>query len=332
MRVEFSPEVLSISQYWELLNRITYFFGEERHLWYTDDPDTLVSSDWFVSADETREKRRRQELFERSVNLETYLRSQYPEGGPHSIRITVSTATRTIAGTRLSPDDAYCTLNRPGYIAVEDAESDRAFLDAMVHAFNRIPIYEALENNWIELAHMGGCGQLLRTLDRIRKRDPGPMRTVVLVDSDRLLPGEETENVRKVNRHCPRFDACGHVLCKREAENYLPLGVLFLRKGRPAQCFARAFRRLSQKQRDFFDMKNGFPAAGIPEKQTDLYATVNSRDKDILQRGCGDSCWERFLLTDALHGNLFSKEEIKKICIDDPDEIPRILDSIEELI
>lgn len=328
MRVEFTPEVLSDSQYWGQLDRIIHFFEEERHLWYAEDPDALVSSNWFVSEDNTRASRRQKEMFEKSVVREAYLRAEYTEGGPHSIRITVATDTAEITGTRLSPQHAYRSLNRPGYVAVEDAESDRAFLDAMVHAFDRFPIYEALKNNWIELEHMGGCGQLERTLKRIRQKAPGPMRTLVLLDSDRLLPEEETENVRNVNRLCPDFNACGHVLRKREAENYLPIGVLFHGKVK----FARTFNQLTRKQRDFFDMKKGFPASGIPETQRDLYSGVNNKSKDRLQRGCGESCWELFRCTNGPHKNLFNEDEIRNICPDDPDEIPRILDSIEQFI
>jgi len=325
MRVEFSSEVLSDPKWYDYLDRIVYFFDEERHIWHSEDPDDVTNSDWFSAEDDSRSARRIRELFEKSVVQEEYQRA---EGLRHSICIVVSGNTLDETGTMLAPNDAYRALNRPGYVVVEDAESDSAFVNAMVQAHGRDPIDEAIEKGWLQFEHMGGCGQLERTLKRIRSEpngSPGPMRTVVVVDSDRLFPGQETENSRRVDRLCSEFGAVGWVLQKREAENYLPIPVL---NNAGSLQILRAFGRLSQLQKDFFDMKHGFPNEGIPPEQNVLYQGVSNVDIERLKRGFGTDCWRLF----HRHTNLFTADEINKICPDDSEEISRILDSLESLI
>ena len=293
MRVEFSSEVLSDPRCYSILDRIVHFFDEERHIWHSQDPDAVKNSDWFSSEEDSRSARMIKELFEKSNVQEEYTPT---ESGRHSICIVVSGSTLDETGTTLAPNDAYRALNRPGYVVVEDAESDSAFVNAMVQAYDRYPIYAAIENGWLQFEHMGGCGQLERTLRRIRSEptgSPGPMRTVVVVDSDRLFPGQETENSRRVDRLCSEFGAVGWILQKREAENYLPIPVL---NNAGRLQILGAFGRLSQLQKDFFDMKHGFPNEGIPPEQNVLYQGVSNVDIERLKNGFGNDCWLLFHL------------------------------------
>ncbi len=75
-------------------------------------------------------------------------------------------------------------------------------------------------------------------------------------------------------------------------------------------------------------MKHGFPNEGIPPEQNVLYQGVSNVDIERLKRGFGTDCWRLF----HRHTNLFTADEINKICPDDSEEISRILDSLESLI
>ncbi len=178
------------------------------------------------------------------------------------------------------------------------------------------------------MEHMGGSGQIERTLKRIRQEAPGPMRTVVIVDSDRLAPEQETYKTRQLGKFCPTYNATGFILRKREAENYIPLNVLSYAGGSRVNRIFQSFKSLSQKQRDYFDMKKGFPSKGIPEEQKTLYNDLSDYHIEKLKHGFGDKCWELF----REHIKLFKEEEIRKICPEDPDEIPRMLDLLEQII
>ncbi len=323
MRVEFSVQVLSDENCWRILDRIVHFFDEERHLWFADDPETVEKSPWFLSEKESRGKDTRKKLFEESVKRESYLRAESMGDGPHAIRIVVCQTSDD--DYSLAPDDAYSALNRAGYIVVEDAESDSVFVRAIIQAFNNVTLYEALEMKWLSFKHMGGCGQLERTLRRLREEAPGPMRAVVLTDSDRRLPDEETKNERTVRELCGEYDIEGYVLKKREAENYLPIPLL---NNSGEIAVFRAFKRLSQLQRDFFDMKHGLPDDCDLESQTDLYADVDKADIQRLTKGFGKECWKLF----ERHVRLLKGEDLKCICEDDPEELPMILKAFEKLI
>ncbi len=325
MRVEFSSQALSNENCWTKLDRLVYFFDEGRHLWHAETPETVEVSPWYLSEKHSRGKDTRKKLFEESIVRESYLRAEFDNDGPHSVRIVV--CENSIDERLLSPDDAYSALNRPGYIAVEDAESDLAFINAIIQAFDNEAVYNAMEMKWIQLEHMGGCGQLDRALKRIRDRAPGPMRTVVLADSDRLAPGEEATNEKNVGKYCQAYGVEGFVLKKREAENYLTVSVLRY-AGPGAVAVFRAFQRLTRLQKDYFDMKSGFPQEGIPQNQSELYAGVSKADIEKLKKGFGDRCWELF----DRHVRLITKEDLIEQCPEAPDELSRILKAFERLI
>ncbi|HLC15417.1 MAG TPA: hypothetical protein VJL89_04240 [Thermodesulfovibrionia bacterium] len=85
-------------------------------------------------------------------------------------------------------------------------------------------------------------------------------------------------------------------------ENYLPESVL---KKMPEK-FSNAFKdflNLNPEQRDYYDMKKNFE-----NRKHKLWCYFES------------------------HRSLITKEDIKRTCASDPDEIDRILDQIESLI
>ena len=85
------------------------------------------------------------------------------------------------------------------------------------------------------------------------------------------------------------------VLAKREADNYLPRILLNARQdaGADHTRLVEAWDRLNDDQKNFFDMKNGLPAAPSAIEQA-LFDGLPAADQTILSQGFGTdvyTCW-----------------------------------------
>ena len=121
-------------------------------------------------------------------------------------------------------------------------------------------------------------------------------RLVAVIDSDRKGPGDsESKNARRLCKTCDRHGLPCWVLAKREAKNYLPR-VLLRERPSAGAVHARmveAWERLSDAQKDFFDMKRGLPE-DPPPIQEDLFDALPEADREILAAGFGRNvheCW-----------------------------------------
>jgi hypothetical protein len=236
----------------------------------------------------------------------------------------------------LAPADAKRALGLPVYVVAENGESDKAFLDAMMRALGRTVLRRAFEKQWCEIISSGGCGEIeKRVIELLQKTKTGPRRIFVLSDSDRLRPdnpnrpNEKTDSMRIAER-CDRIHGVkAVVLNKREMENYLPIEALEQVQSEK-QRVLRAFRQLGQIQRDHYDMKNGFEQdkdgqPDVPSEQTDLFHDVDRN----LCGGFGEKIWKLF---EESPNDIITKATIRATCSNDPDEIDRILDTLEGLI
>ena len=121
-------------------------------------------------------------------------------------------------------------------------------------------------------------------------------RLVAIIDSDRKGPGEmESEAARKLRNKCDQLGVPCWVLAKREAENYLPRVLLDERQdaGADHARLVEAWARLTEDQKDFFDMENGLPeeASGI---EKELFDGLSPVDRTTLSHGFGRNvytCW-----------------------------------------
>jgi hypothetical protein len=322
MRVELDAGVLNDPAQHESIDRLVHFFREGRHLWHVQSADEVKASAWYLGLANSPGARRVNELLERSVQRDSYRGAEAI--GAHHLLVRVVPHGRVSNANDMSVNDAYKALEMPAYVAVEDACSDAAFIDALVYAFGQEALHSALVEGWLQVEHMGSCGQVERALRRIQSRRHGPIRTVVLVDSDRLVPEADTNNTRALRRHCPAFGAVGIALRKREAENYIPLALL------PASSPAdrrriRALARMTQVQRDVFDMKKGFTSAGPGKTQEAIYSGLGCHDLLALKQGFGEEVWTVFQDKCAQ----FTPDGFRGICPDDSGEIERILAAIE---
>jgi hypothetical protein len=89
-----------------------------------------------------------------------------------------------------------------------------------------------------------------------------------------------------------------------------------------------AFLKLSQEQKDYYDMKKGFSRPSLPKEHHDLFKHIQSPVLRDLKSGFGENIGHHF----KSDRDLINEDAMRMICRDDPDEIIRILDSIEALL
>lgn len=205
-----------------------------------------------------------------------------PAQGP-LIQITSATLANHCADLRL-----------PAVFVVEDQESDGHFIKALCVVFRATRIQKALAEDWLRIEHGGGSGGV----EKVAKVHAGRFRlfkrVAALLDSDRLLPGQQT----KAHKQAANLESDGvivHVLEFREAENYVPNRVLArVRNRRQASRMLTHLKQLTEQQRAYFDMKKGFgPSGAITKGQQSLYATLDPRAKQELRVGFGSDLLRR---------------------------------------
>jgi hypothetical protein len=327
MKVRFEQDVLKAQDSWTFLDRIVDHFASERHIWEIDDPDDIKNSNWIQSDIQGRSGKRNLELLEKC-----YTKAVYNDSSSQMHSIIIIITNRDSSDRHyLKPDDACRCLDKPACVVVENSESDGNFILAMIHAFNRKELLNAHTEQWWEFRHLGGFGEVEKQVSQIIAVTYGPLRIFVLADSDCLYKGHITQTSEKVKDYCVSENIPYHILNKRKIENYLPIGIL--QKKFDRKSILQAFFRLTQEQKDFYEMKGGFQKdphghAIVPEKQKDLFAHLSPQILDKLIGGFGKQIGECF----KDYRDMITAESIKISCSRDPYEIDKILDNIESLI
>jgi hypothetical protein len=310
------------------LDRVLDALFDGRHRWDERDPAAVEQSAW--ASEEGRAGRRVLDAVEKLLGAQLYEPRAEQESKMHTMTLTVAlTAAPPLA---LLPSEAVKALETPAFVIVENGESDRAFLEAMLRAFGRAALKEALDRRLWEVVSAGGGGEIPKRLGEcIAKIGEGPRRVLILSDSDRLTPGEQTKIVKDITTCAQEHGVEAILLGKREIENYLPYEALWEKSRHRPRC--NAFLQLAQPQRDHYDMKKGFVVnrqtgeVRIPAAQQKLFASVRPRRVlEELQGGFGDKVWASFQSTKV------TERAMRDLCPDDEEEIPRLLDVIEAMI
>src|ERR1035438_1782385 len=72
MRIRIDAAVFADANFWDSLDKLVYFFVDDRHLWQIDDPDQILNSPW-ISADKTgRAGRRNAEILKKCFTASGY--------------------------------------------------------------------------------------------------------------------------------------------------------------------------------------------------------------------------------------------------------------------
>ena len=273
------------------LDRILHRIEDGWHVWDltdTPDADAIEATTWL--SDPGRQGNRLRELLVKSIQRGAWTLA--PHG--RCVRVTL----HPTAPDELAPEQACRLAHEPLVILVENRDSDGAFVERVV-----IELDKSLHGLWrregepIRWDSVGGAGQMPREVARRTSAVPYRPRLVAIIDSDRKGPGDtESKNARSLRETCDRNGLPCWVLAKREAENYLPR-VLLSEQPNASAGHARivdAWERLSNDQKNFFDMKRGLPEAPS-EIEQDLFDGLPDADREILATGFGpnvNECWD----------------------------------------
>lgn len=290
MRIEIDLSAANDPRAHQQLDRIVYRIDDGWHVWDTTsllNPDIIKTTTWI--RDRGPQGARLHEILDRSVRRDTW--TPRPHG--RHVRVTVHPN-----GTDdLSPEEAFRLADEPLQILVENRYSDGAFVKRAVTELDK-----ALRKLWhqpgepIRFDSLGGPGQMLEHIERRMQEKPYRPRLVVVVDSDRKGPGEtESHTARTLRRKCDEWGIPCWVLAKREAENYLPITLLSQRKdvGADHAQLVEAWDRLTDDQKNFFDMKDGLPEE-LSTAEQELFDGLLPADWKVLSRGFGNNvykCW-----------------------------------------
>ena len=290
MRIEIDPGVANDPDAYQWLDRILYRIEDGWHVWDTTgqaDPNPLQHATWIrsrgVQGDWVRE------MLVASIQRGAWTLE------PHGRRVRVTARPGT--ANEFTPENAFRLADEPVCILVENRQSDGAFVKRIVAELDK-----SLNGVWhksgdpIRIDSAGGTGQMPDEVEGRTQGKPYRPRLVAIIDSDRKGPGEmESEAARKLRSKCDQLGVPCWVLAKREAENYLPRVLLDERQdaGADHAQLVEAWAKLTEDQKDFFDMKEGLPEA--PSRiEKELFDGLSAVDRTTLSRGFGPNvykCW-----------------------------------------
>ncbi len=272
------------------LDRIAHRIEDGWHVWDltdTPDADAITATTWI--SDRGRQGDRLRELIVASIRRNAWTPVPY---GRH-VRVTA----HPTAPDELVPEQAYRLADEPFVILVENRNSDGAFVKRVVTELDK-----SLHGLWgregepIQFDSVGGTGQMPQEVERRTQAVPYRPRLVAVIDSDRKGPEDsESGKARRLREVCNQHGLPCWVLAKRAAENYLPRVLLRERPNAGTEYEQRveAWDRLSDDQKDFFDMKRGLPEAPSATEE-DLFGSLPDAARETLATGFGPKvheCW-----------------------------------------
>lgn len=290
MRITIDISVANDPDAHQWLDRIVHRIDDGWHVWDltdTPDADAIKATTWV--SDPGRQGKLLDELLVKSAGLDAWILT------PHTRRLRVTA--HPAAPDELAPEQASRLADEPLVILVENRDSDGAFVERVVTELDK-----ALRGVWrhvpepIRFDSVGGKGQMRQEVEKRAGAVPYRPRLVAIVDSDRKDPGDsESRNAQRLRNTCEEHDLPCWVLAKREAENYLPRVLVGAKPDAGAEHQRRleAWDRLSDDQKDFFDMKHGLPKA-LSRIERDLFDDLTDADRDVLAEGFGSNvheCW-----------------------------------------
>ena len=265
------------------LDRILHRIEDGWHVWDltgAPDADAIEATAW--SIDRGRQGDRLRELLIAATRLSAWTLA------PHVRRLRVTA--HPADEDELAPERAFRLADEPLTILVENRNSDGGFVARVVTELDRsLHVLWRREGEPIRFDSVGGTGEMPQEVENRATRVPYRPRLVAVIDSERKGPDDtESPDARRLRTTCTRHRLPCWVLAKREAENYLPRVLL---GGRPDvdpghARMVEAWERLSDDQKDFFDMKGGLPNdPSVIEEQ--LFDGLPEADREILSAGFG---------------------------------------------
>ena len=290
MRIEIDLSAANDPNVHTLLDRILHRIDDGWHIWDTTrepNPEAIEATTWIRD-------RGHQGVWVRRLLVASIQRGAW-SFGPHERRMRVTT--HPIKTDEVSPEHAIRLADEELVILVENRISDGEFvkrvvteLDKSLHALWHRP------GSPIRIDSLGGEGQMAEEVNRQTCEKPYRPRLVAIIDSNRKGPDDtDSPSARRLSSTCERLDVPCWVLAKRESENYLPRILLSQQRNAGASYtqLVEAWDRLTDDQKNFFDMKDGLPHEFSVIEQ-ELFDGLSVADRKILSSGFGSNvsrCW-----------------------------------------
>ena len=290
MRIEIDLSAANDPNVHTLLDRILHRIDDGWHAWDTTrqpHPEEIEATTWIRD-------RGHQGDWVRQMLVASIQRAAWTLE-PHERRMRVTT--HPSGADEVSPDDALRLADEQLVILVENRISDGEFvqrvvteLDKSLYALWRRP------GSPIRIDSVGGEGQMPEEVERQIRGKPYRPRLVAIIDSNRRRPGAtDSLAARRLRVTCERLRVPCWILAKRESENYLPRILLSQQRNAGASYtqLVEAWDRLTDDQKNFFDMKNGLPDE-LSEIEQELFNGLSAADRKVLSSGFGrnvSQCW-----------------------------------------
>ncbi|GAB2811404.1 hypothetical protein GCM10022221_06080 [Actinocorallia aurea] len=295
MRVEVASDAFAGGGFEDVITLMRYF-SEDRHTWVVD-PDQLPAVERFF----------REHTPSKAQTYTRLARGASVSGRAWTSRRRTRSETVQVTGSDLAEHTA--DLGRSAKVVVENGDADRAFIMAVARVFGHERVTEAFERAWLEFTHSGGGGDLPKRAVHEASRFHLLHRVVFVLDGDRMTPEEHSKH-EAVAKRLRRRKIEGHILNRREVENYIPTKVLAAVNGRRPAVTAKVahLKTLIPKQRAHFDIKNGFTdkrtkEAVVPTVQAELFAALSPATVKGLKEGFGEGL-PQLLEREAEAGNV----------------------------
>ena len=290
MKIEFDASVMNDEDAYVWLDRILHKVTDGWHTW--DTTSLLDFPNWseytWISQSRVRE------MFIASTKRLAWMERSHGR----TIRVTATPS----APSELGPEEATRLAEEPMYILVENRISDGAFVKRIVVEFDKA-LHQVFKRPGepIRFDSVGGIGQIKAEVQARVERTPWRPRLVVIVDSDRNGPDEQaSSDARSLSRYCQEQEVPCWILNKRGAENYIPRtlldelgnqrGVGDIHKTR-----VDAWSRLTDVQKDYFDMKDGL-SERPGSVEAALFCNLSEQDRAILSIGFGKNVFRSWCL------------------------------------
>ena len=292
MRIEIDPSAANDPEAHRWLDRILHRIEDGWHVWDTSDPSDpgeMEATTWIRDRD-------RQGEWVRELLRESVQRSAWATLAPHGRSIRVTAHPRT--SDDLTPEDALRLAEEPLCILVENRFSDGPFVERVVKELDK-PLHDLWKRPGepVRIDSVGGKGQMRQEVGRRGSGRSYRPRLVAIVDSDRKSPkADPSPAAQQLHNECVRRKLPCWILSKREAENYLPRILLLARQDTRVghKRWIDAWDRLSDDQKNFFDMKRGLPPGTLSEVEQELFDGLSPTDREILSSGFRQNiheCW-----------------------------------------
>jgi hypothetical protein len=354
MRIEINECAAKQEQSWAWLTVIVQkHILTEHHKWEVNQWNSLKSSAWLLDENGGTFVRRELTEYIKKVKASNERNGEDLDAPPpppiahHNLTIVVDeedTHPCEVDETKyiLSPKGADNCLSAPLMIFVENAKSDGEFWVTIWTAADRKRLMRSFTEGIIEFVSCGGAGEIKKQFERWNKRRaPGPLRALVLRDSDKLWethmaddPTKDLEAILPAKTH-------RHVLQSREIENYLPLAALKTKEDglnerdihirSQLQAQRDALEKLPRNARAHYDMKKGFNSVSKMKEQErknhlKLFESLSFKVVYTLWEGFGEDIGSLF----ENARDHITREALEEVC--EFEEFEVIMDAIEALL